>query len=159
MCNIKSWIRKVGVSVLDSPSMNLKGNDIHIWFVPLQFLIPIQNPIHDYSFTNSTHNYSINLNPYVNTNINETNMKYEISWIWISIIVIQKTSTKNEIEGEADKGEIPLSDRTTSLDIPNASSLEVEGSGAEDVDAEGVRILFFLKHTTPWQSLFKYKNI
>ena len=63
--------------------------------------------------------------------------------------MIQKTSTKNEIEGEADKGEIPLSDRTTSLDIPNASSLNVEGSGAEDVDAEGVRILFFLKHTTP----------
>ena len=30
MCNIKSGKRKVGVSVLDNPNMNLKGNAIHI---------------------------------------------------------------------------------------------------------------------------------
>ena len=128
----------------DYSRVELKDNDILIGFVPLQLIHPIQNPIHNYPLTSFTKTYTLNLNPFINTNIIKTNLKHENSSIWISIIVIQKISTNKEFEGEADKGTIPLSDRATSLDIPSESNLNSEGSGMEDVDAEGVRTLFHL---------------
>lgn len=54
--------------------------------------------------------------------------------------MIQKTTTIEESEGEFDKDAVPLTDRAASLDLLNESSPIVEGSGIEDVDAEGVRI-------------------
>ena len=53
--------------------------------------------------------------------------------------MIQKTATNEESEGEADKDATPLSDRAASLDISKESPLKIDGSGVEDVDAEGVR--------------------
>ena len=53
--------------------------------------------------------------------------------------MIQKTATNEESEGEADKDATPLTDRAASLDISKESPLKIEGSGVEDVDAEGVR--------------------
>ena len=54
--------------------------------------------------------------------------------------MIQKTTTIEESEGEFDKDAVSLTDRAVSLDLLNESSPIVEGSGIEDVDAEGVRI-------------------
>ena len=57
--------------------------------------------------------------------------------------MIQKTATIEESEGELDKDSAPLTDRAASLDISKKSSAIIEGSGVEDVDAEGVRIFSF----------------
>ena len=62
--------------------------------------------------------------------------------------MIQKTSTIEESEGEVDKDATPLSDRAASLDISKESSLKIEGSGVEDVDAEGVRHSYLIPSVT-----------
>ena len=62
--------------------------------------------------------------------------------------MIQKTSTNEEFKGEADKDATPLSDRAANLDISKESSLKIEGSGVEDVDAEGVRHSYLIKSLT-----------
>ena len=72
--------------------------------------------------------------------------------------MIQKTATTEESKGEADKDATPLSDRAASLDISKESSLKIEGSGVEDVDAEGVRhsgLIYSLTHRL-FSFSFKY---
>ena len=62
--------------------------------------------------------------------------------------MIQKTATLEESEGENDKNSAPLTDRAVSLDISKESSAIIEGSGVEDVDAEGVRNFFVVQLMT-----------
>ena len=57
--------------------------------------------------------------------------------------MIQKKSSNantGEAGGESDKDSISASDRTANLDTTKESTLSLEGSGVEDVDAEGVRM-------------------
>ena len=137
------WKEMEGVLVVVQDKIILKGNDILlIGFLPLQFKDPRYNP---YKFLLPfIHICPLSFIPFINTNMSKTNLNNENSWIWIFIIVIQKTATNEESKGEADKDATPLSDRAASLDISKESSLKIEGSGMEDVDAEGVRYSYLI---------------
>ena len=78
--------------------------------------------------------------PYLRSNSNENNLKSENFTIWFPILVIQKKSSNTHTDdagGENDKGSIMPIDRTANLDITNESASNIEGSGVEDVEAEG----------------------
>lgn len=70
--------------------------------------------------------------------------------------MIQKTATDEESIGEVDKNAAPLSDRTASLDLSKDASTKIEGSGVDDVDAEGVRHLYSLESMTERLFLFVF---
>ena len=61
----------------------------------------------------------------------------------LDFCLIQKTTSIKESEGEVDKDADPLTDRAANLDISKEASPIVEGSGMENVNAEGVRIFSF----------------
>ena len=65
-------------------------------------------------------------------------------------IVIQKKESDEdiaEIKGESDKDNNNLSDRAANLVIKNESQENIEGSGVEDIEQEGVRIRFICTNT------------
>ena len=65
-------------------------------------------------------------------------------------IVIQKKEPDEdiaEIKGESDKDNNNLSDRATNLVITNEFKEDIEGSGVEDIEQEGVRIRFIFTNT------------
>ena len=60
-------------------------------------------------------------------------------------IVIQKKESDediDEVKGESDKDSNNLSDRAANLIITNESQKNIEGSGVENIEQEGVRIRF-----------------
>ena len=64
--------------------------------------------------------------------------------------MIQKVDTNiDTTEGEVDNPSIVLSDRTANLDITNESASNVEGSGADEVEPEGVSSLHLLFDIRP----------